>query len=268
MEENLMKKQKVVNQNIEDIFELSPLQEGMLFHSIVDSASSAYIIRSSFDIKMLLDIQHIENALKLLMLRHSVLRTNFFYEKVEKPRQIVLKERKTDLKVIDYSDLDENTFNTEYNKLLNDEVKHNFDLRKDALLRVTYVKRNNSSKLIFTMHHIIMDGWCNTIIYSDFFKLYHKLECGEDYKKLELQINQENAQKSSYSDYIKWLNKQDNSKAYEYWKAELENYENNAEIKPMEKPEATEEQMRELWGGIDEETTEKLKKLAERMKRQ
>jgi hypothetical protein len=143
------------------------------------------------------------------MLRYSVLRTNFFYEKVEKPRQIVLKERKADLKVIDYSDLDEKTFNTEYNKLLDDEVNRNFDLRKDALLRATYVKLNNSSKLIFTMHHIIMDGWCNTIIYSDFFDFYHKLECGEDYKKLELQIFEENARKSSYSDYIKWLNKQD-----------------------------------------------------------
>ena len=93
---------------------------------------------------------------------------------------------------------------------------------------------------------------------------YFRLVNGEKYEKLEQEIINEKNNSSEYSEYIKWLQKQDQEKALKYWEEELEGYDNDCEIKAMEKPEVTEDQMREMFGEIGTDITKKLKAEAER----
>ena len=94
----------VVNNKIESIYPLTPLQEGMLFYNIVDSSLSAYVVQMSYDINKKLSGDLITKALLLLSSKYLVLRTFFAHEKVSKPCQVVLKERELDYEYISRSE--------------------------------------------------------------------------------------------------------------------------------------------------------------------
>ena len=83
----------VINKKIENVFPLSPLQEGMLFHSMLDPSSSQYVIQNTYTLKMNINKEAVGKALNLLSQRYSVLRTAFVYENMKKPRQIVMHEK-------------------------------------------------------------------------------------------------------------------------------------------------------------------------------
>ncbi|WP_242838312.1 condensation domain-containing protein, partial [Ruminococcus flavefaciens] len=259
-----MKNSKVVNNNIEDVFPLSPLQEGMLFHNIINGCSSAYVVQTAFAIETVLQEEYLCEALKLLLKKYSVLRTNFFYEKIEKPRQIVLRDKEPDISFLNWSDSCETKVKKDFAELLHKDVERGFDLRKDSLIRVKYVKLNDKSKLVFTLHHIIIDGWCTSVLFEKFLYYYARLEKGELFESILQEINAEKNNSHNYSEYIKWLQRQDQTKALEYWENELEGYDSDADIKAMSEPEPTEDQMRELEGETDADTTEKIRKITEK----
>ncbi len=78
---------------ISKIYGLSPMQEGMLFHSLMDSASSAYFEQLTFTLTGELDIGLLEKSFNHLIKRYDIFRTVFLYEKLKSPRQVVLNER-------------------------------------------------------------------------------------------------------------------------------------------------------------------------------
>ena len=254
----------IVNDKIQDVYGLTPLQEGMLFHDLSDKESTAYVVQTVLKIEGSYDIKSFKDALDLLSARYDALRTMFVYEKLKEPKQIVLKEREVELNSIDLSK--ENSFEQKekIDSIKVEDINRKFDLKNDSLLRVTVIKIEESKcVLIWTVHHIIMDGWCSNILFEKFFDYYTRLNNGESYDEMKKTIDEETSRSPLYSDYIKWLNKQDKEKASKYWKDELDDYENDAEIKPMKKPEPTEEQVRELWGELDVDITNKIKDFAE-----
>ncbi|HII08744.1 MAG TPA: amino acid adenylation domain-containing protein [Methanosphaera sp.] len=255
----------IVNDKIQDVYGLTPLQEGMLYHNLSDDDSTAYVTQTVFRFNKNINTNMFKEALYLLSRRYDALRTMFVYEKLKEPKQIVLKDRKLECSIIDLSDDDELVKKYKIERLLNDDVNRNFDLKKDSLLRATVLLLNSESSIIvLTIHHIIMDGWCDNIVFSKLFEYYFRLENGESIIMLKNEIDEEISRGSLFSDYIKWLNRQDKEKAKKYWEIELDGYENNIEIDPLNKPELnTEEQVRELIGELDKDKTEKLKKFAD-----
>ena len=75
--------------NLEDLYPLSPMQQGMLFHSIYSPDSGVYFEQSLFTIKGDLDLSAFEGAWHSVVERHSILRTSFLWEDLEKPIQVV-----------------------------------------------------------------------------------------------------------------------------------------------------------------------------------
>ena len=253
----------IVNDKIQDVYGLTPLQEGMLFHYLSEENTTAYVLQTELKVEGLYDINHYRDALYLLFLRYDVLRTMFVHEKLKEPKQVVLREREPEFNIIDMVGIDNIEQKIKVEKIKTEDVDRRFDLKNDSLLRVTIIKLEEQKCLmIWTSHHIIMDGWCNGIIFEKFFDYYTRLNNGESYDEIKKTIDEETSRSPLYSDYIKWLNKQDKEKASKYWKDELDDYENDAEIKPMKKPEPTEEQVRELWGELDVDITNKIKDFA------
>ena len=76
---------------------------------------------------------------------------------------------------------------------------------------------HNVNKLVWSSHHIIMDGWCLGIVLKEFFQIYQSLNNGETVILPDVY---------QYSDYIKWLVKQDEKRASDYWEKYLDGYEN------------------------------------------
>ena len=96
----------VINNKIENISALTPMQEGMLFHNQISSESSAYVIQFVLNVEKLLRPDIIKDALDLLSRKYSVIRTFFVSEKVENPCQVVLRERVPEFAEYDLSGKD------------------------------------------------------------------------------------------------------------------------------------------------------------------
>ncbi|HAH18558.1 MAG TPA: non-ribosomal peptide synthetase, partial [Eubacterium sp.] len=251
----------VVSNKIENVYPLTPLQEGMLFHHLANPNSAEYIMQHAYNVDMELNTENIKRALALLSVRYSALRTAFAYKKTKEIYQVVLAEREIEYNFISLVNDDKKDDN--YKKILANDLNRGFDLIKDSLLRVTHVQFDEKvNKLVFSFHHIIVDGWCIGIVIDSFWKYYNSLSEGISYDELLKSVVDEKSKSSDYSEYIKWLNKQDKEKAGQFWAKELEGYDSDAKIESLHKPERTNEQVRELIGYVDQDNTEKLKMLS------
>ncbi|WP_037297462.1 condensation domain-containing protein, partial [Ruminococcus flavefaciens] len=240
----------------EKIYGLTPLQEGMLFHNLEDRESTGYVVQNVYNVAFEIEESILRETLRILSIRYDILRTGFIYESISEPKQVIYEER-----VPEYEVTEENGDDA---VKAAEEVRRGFDLTKDTMLRVKAINTGEGkSKIILTVHHIVMDGWCLGILVGKLFEIYCRIKNGEAIETIEKGIREEKNNNGEYSDYLSWLGRQDGEKAAKYWEEVLEGYENDADIKAMRKPEPTEEQMKELWGSTDEGTTNKLKKIAE-----
>ncbi|WP_220784120.1 condensation domain-containing protein, partial [Bacillus sp. BML-BC051] len=249
--------------DIEDIYSLTALQEGMLFHNVMDKESTSYVVQSVYNLKGKTNPEMIGQALKLLARRHEVLRATIARENLSKPRQIVLKNKEVEYEEIDLTQVSQEQQEKEIEKIVSLDVKRGFDLEIDSLLRVKYIKRNNEAhKLIWNIHHIIMDGWCMSLVFGDFLRYYQQLKNGVSIEKIENSIDKEKENTAGYSEYAKWLESQDKENGMEYWTELLSEYEEPADIKPMKKPAPTEEQMSRIRVSLDKEISQRLNEVA------
>ena len=83
----------VDKKNIKNIYGLSPMQEGMLMHTVYGDSPLAYFEQTRYRITGDLDIAIFTDTWQMIVQRHDIFRSIFVYENVPKPIQIVLKER-------------------------------------------------------------------------------------------------------------------------------------------------------------------------------
>ncbi|HAV91266.1 MAG TPA: non-ribosomal peptide synthetase, partial [Eubacterium sp.] len=253
----------VVSNKIENVYPLTPLQEGMLFHHLANPDSTEYILQYGHKVEFDIDNEYVEKALALISTKYSALRTAFAYKKTKEIYQVVLAEREIEFNYVDIEQVNDDEKNNEIEKLLTNDVNRGFDLMKDSLLRVIRVKYGSEdNRLIFTFHHIIVDGWCIGIVMNGFWDYYNSLCNGVTYDELLNNVKHEKETSNDYSDYIKWLIKQDKEKAKNFWANELLDYDSEAKIEALQKPEKTGNQMKKYTGSVDFDCTEKIKELS------
>ncbi len=219
----LEKYKKKIN-TIKKIYKLTPLQEGILYHTLTDREDS-YNIIMSLDIEGFIDRDILEQAFNIIIERHDILRTVFDYSSFKENMQIVYKYRRAELEYLNISD---DTINeSEYiDELIKKYKKKVFNLNQDLLMRLILVKRKiNKYTIILNTHHILMDGWCIGLILNELFKVYNVTKSGYDIK-----LNNP----VQYSEFIKWLNTKNRKNAEEYWKNYLIDF-NQVTKLPFEK---------------------------------
>jgi amino acid adenylation domain-containing protein/thioester reductase-like protein len=238
--------------NIEKIYGLTPMQEGMLYRKMLDSSSTEYIVQTAFQYRGALDIETARQSLALLSMKHEVLRTAFITTKNGNSWQVILRDREIEL------DLSHAEDSTEIEAKMKADVLRGFDLKNDSLLRVSVMSKNDgASVILWTMHHIIMDGWCTSLLFGDFFGFYKKLMAGNDYGALLREIVEEQSMSGSYQDYIHLLEKKDKEAGLRYWEQLLEGYSEAATIMPIQAEESGNEVER-ITLEIDKELSAKL----------
>lgn len=216
-----------INNKVKDLYPLTSIQEGMLFHNIIGQDTGAYFIQYILGCNKPLDVDLLRTALELLMVRYDVLRTAFLYKNTKVPVQVVLKERKCEFNIIDIRNSNDSI--SEIERIRTNDIKRGFDLEKDPLLRITALQIDNLQyKLIWSIHHIILDGWSNSIILETFFKYYNQLATGFLKEQIQETISAHIANETPFGDYVKWVKKKDISLAKAYYKNFLHDYENVA----------------------------------------
>lgn len=201
---------------IQNIYSLSPTQEGLLFHSQLSDDPSVYFEQVRLDLEGTIDTSLFEQALQRLVERHDVLRTVFTFKKTQKPRQIVLRQRRI---LLDYRETgcDGKMGEAMVLSYIAQNSSTGFDLTKDQLMRVALFKTGASTyTAIWSFPHIIMDGWCFGIIIRDFVEIYDCLRLNKSYSA---------PAPPPYSDYIAWLERQNHQTALNFWGKYLEGFE-------------------------------------------
>lgn len=216
---------------IERVYNLSPLQEGMLYHSVTEKNTLDYVVQTSMHVEGNLITELLETSVKLLSEKHDVLRSLIFYSKANRPKQVIVKDRVAEIVHFNLTQEEKNTQEERLDEIRKADLNRGFDLEKDSLLRITVVHVDeNVYEMIWTFHHIIMDGWCLSLLYGDFIQFYNQLEEGKSYEAIREEIIAEKKTVRRYEDYINWLEKQDKEKGLQYWSEVLKDYDNDAKI--------------------------------------
>ena len=201
---------------IEDIYPLSPLQEGILFHSL-SGKSSSYLQQIYHEVEGDLDVRLVERSINELVGRHEILRTVFHHQHSVGMLQIVLRERPLKVYFEDITTLGSEPDKTGYvDSYKQKERERSFDLATDTLIQVSIFQLDHSRfSFIWSVHHIMMDGWSASILNSEFWSIY------EDLRKQRSHVLPE---KKPYKNYITWLEKRDKQESEKYWKQYLDGY--------------------------------------------
>ncbi len=190
-------------ENIKNIIPMSPLQEAMYFRKVMDKHSSAYFNQISFVLAGDFDIEIFRKSWEVIFERHDILRTAFIHENAPRPLQIILKNRKPEITYHDNFEIEH------FERIKKHDLERGFDFKNEPLMRFTICKvKDKKVKVLWSFHHIIMDGWCNSILFSEFEQLY---KIFKQNRRASLPIV------PSYSKYIKWIESLDKKEADSYW---------------------------------------------------
>ncbi|MGC1331021.1 amino acid adenylation domain-containing protein, partial [Pseudomonas sp.] len=183
---------------LEDIYPLSPMQQGILFHSVFTPQAGAYINQLRVDVQGL-DLARFRAAWQAALDAHPVLRSGFAWEgEGDSPLQIV--HRHVSLV------LEQGAHVEDADQVADAERQRGFDLRRPALMRLRLVRvAEGGQHLIWTCHHLLLDGWSQSQL------------LGEVLQRYAGQLPSRNA--PAYRDYIRWLGQRPDSEGF--WRTSL-----------------------------------------------
>jgi amino acid adenylation domain-containing protein/non-ribosomal peptide synthase protein (TIGR01720 family) len=203
-------------ESIEDIYELSPLQEGMLFHTLLTPGSGMYFEQVGFGFTGPLNVQAFEHAWQTVLDRHTILRTSFHWDNPGKPLQVVHRSVSLRVEYLDWSDLPGDTCSDRLDAFLAADRARGFELSEAPLLRLTVIaKPANETYIVLSLHHLLLDGWSSALVYQEAGALYEACCSGEPLSLPPCR---------PFGDYIAWLQKQDLFLAEAYWRKRLAGY--------------------------------------------
>ncbi|MCW4356476.1 amino acid adenylation domain-containing protein [Bacillus altitudinis] len=238
---------------IQDMYYLSPMQEGMLFHTLHHQEKGFYVEQMDMNVKGTLRHDLLEKSMNIIVERYDIFRTVFLHEKVKRPVQVVLKNRPFQLDVVDIQDLSESEQLERIDRFKQKDQLRGFDLSKDLLMRASVFQTGPSSyRWIWSYHHILLDGWCFGLVVQELFAIYHALLHDIPYRLEPVK---------PYKEYIQWLEKQDKQASLEYWTQSLAGFEGQSTFKEQRK-QTNEHELGEIEWAMSKEETAALSELA------
>jgi len=203
-------------ENIQDIYPLSPMQEGMLFHTIYAPDSEVYKEQFSCRLFSDLNLECFKSAWEEIINRHDILRSAFVWEDVDEPLQVVQTEVKLPFQYEDISSYDEGKKNIYITESLAKNQKLPFDFSIAPLMRIFLIRVGRDEYfLIWDHHHILFDGWGLPVLIQEMMSIYSALTNGR-----QLNLNPT----FPYKNYIAWIKKQNEDEAKIFWHNKLKGF--------------------------------------------
>ncbi|MFI5776140.1 non-ribosomal peptide synthase/polyketide synthase [Nocardia sp. NPDC051570] len=194
-----------------DVWPLTPMQSGLLFHQeFAGPGFDAYHMQVVFGLAGRVDPARMRAAEQGLVERYANLRVGFAADSRGVPIQMVIDGVELPWRVVDVRDAEDRDAVLE--RLLVEDRDAHFDVAVPPLLRLTLVLMSERrSELVFTAHHVLLDGWSLPLLIRDLLGLYGS---GGDGTALPVAPD--------YKDFLKWLGRQDFQVAVKAWAEELE----------------------------------------------
>ncbi|MEO1590243.1 MAG: amino acid adenylation domain-containing protein [Cyanobacteria bacterium J06632_22] len=209
--------------NVEDIYPLSPMQQGLLFHALLAPKAGSYTPQIVLQFSGHLDGQALKTAWQTVIERHSILRTGFYWEQRDEPFQVVYRQVPLAWVEQDWQHLSaaEQTAKLSVIKACNRSEP--FNLNKPALMRLTWADLGKDAAgedrycLVWCYHHLILDGWSAGQVLKEVFQQYFVL-AGTLPKLSDSPVQ-------PYGNYIAWLNQREQLTAQTFWQDYFQGWE-------------------------------------------
>jgi hypothetical protein len=202
--------------NIENIYSLSPLQQGILFHTVSDSGSGAYFMQYGWTLSGSIDVSAFTRAWEAVVARHPILRTAFVWERVERPMQVVWRQVPLKVEQIDLRGVPAEEQRARLARLAEEDQRRGFDLSRAPLMRFTLVRlKDDAHRFLWSSHHLLSDGWSISIVFQEVLAFYEAFSHGR-----ELRLERARP----YGELIAWLQKQDKAKTEAYFREQLRGF--------------------------------------------
>jgi amino acid adenylation domain-containing protein len=194
--------------NLEDIYELAPLQEGMLFHHLSAPQSGFYCEQMSFDLAGSLDDGAFARAWQEVIGRHPALRSSFQWEGLDRPLQVVHASAVVPIEQHDWT-ADGEISSERLERFAASERERGFDLGRAPLMRVAVVRVGRESRrIVWTHSHLLLDGWCLPLLLRELNEAYAAFSAGTTPRP---------SSSRPYRDFIGWLRTRDRAAARSFW---------------------------------------------------
>ena len=245
---------ELVGRDIEKIYPLTATQTGMLFHTIAEGGKGAYFEQNYLILQGNIDFESLRKAYEELIRRTDIFRTVFLYDKLHISYQVVKSMEAMEV-IFNKEDITGKSIDQQQEIIdayCRKDREQGFDIQHGPLMRVkAFQLTQDTLKLVWSDHHILMDGMCLAMILDKITDYYQQICEG---RKI---AEEENAQ---YSNYISWLQEQDNEDAAKYWEKEVISYEKTKELYKGGNPE--DDGNEEYKFSLPAELAEKLQKAA------
>jgi len=201
---------------IEDIFPLSPLQKGLLFHTLYSPGESVYFEQLACELHGRLDETAFAQAWKLLVSRHPILRTAFVWKGQSEPRQVVHRTLEMPWRREDWRAFTAEQQTEKLAEFLAADRRRGFEPNRAPLMRLATLQLSDTVwQLVWSHHHLLLDGWSFPLLLREFGLAYAAFSTG---KAPELPPAR------PFGSYLQWLQKRDASRDEQFWRAQLQGF--------------------------------------------
>jgi amino acid adenylation domain-containing protein len=240
---------------IQDIFPLTPIQKGLLFHSLYNREDGAYFEQLNCRLEGSISVDAVNQAWQILVDRHSILRTAIITKGQTEPVQIVFRNIVFKVAQEDWRGLNESAQKQRLQHFLEADRRLGFVLNRPPLMRVTLIRLGEQSwEMVWSHHHLLLDGWSQTPLMREFF-LLHKAIC----ENVEVSL----PPARPFSDFLYWLKQKNPVEGETFWRQYISGFESPTPllIVPNRKPSGSAKSV-EVRFSIDRKETELLSQLA------
>ncbi|MCU0680703.1 MAG: amino acid adenylation domain-containing protein [Polyangiaceae bacterium] len=200
-------------QNVEDVYPLSPMQRGMLFHSLLSPDEGLYFGQVLYELSGNLDVAAFERAWQRALDRHPALRTAFVWESLDEPLQIVRERAQFVWSHHDWRDGGPERAIARREALLRDDRARGVNLNRAPLMRLVLARVDEARyDFLCSGPHIQLDGWSRQLLLAEVLEAYGAFAAGAPL---------ETTPAPRYREYIAWLERQDRHRASVHWSAKL-----------------------------------------------
>ncbi|HVX38155.1 MAG TPA: amino acid adenylation domain-containing protein [Gemmatimonadaceae bacterium] len=239
-------------QRPESVAPLTPMQQGMLFHALLEPASRAYVVQIRCTLRGPLDAGALRRAWQHALDRHGMLRTAFAWQRAEGALQITWPHATVPWREVDWSEEPPGAADGRLDDLIESDRADGFDLARAPLFRITLVRLGAERHvLLWTMHHIILDGWSVARVLDEVIADYAGGAATQQAPR-------------PFTDFVAWQSARSRADAEAYWRSALRGLEEPASPFGRSPGKAGVVRPADVFRTIDRERTRALAALGER----
>ncbi len=198
---------------IEDLYPLTPVQEGMLYHTLADPEAGRYVEQFLCRLRGELDLAAFRESWRRLVARHPALRLTIHWTDLGESYQVVHSRADQPLDDQDWRGLTAREQDERLRAYLASDRRRGFIPSRPPLSRLALIRLGEDEhQLIWSIHHVVIDGWCLSILLHEVIDIYEAIRRGRE---------PESQPGRPFRDYVAWLRDRDDGDAERHWRESL-----------------------------------------------